>query len=87
MWRRGVLDGVGYVRFYNSLKGQLENEFGNDISFIPSEDKGATGNFEITIVETGKLIHSKTTRGQGRCEKASEVQAVVDEIQAVLDSQ
>ena len=27
------------------------------------KDPGTTGNFEITIVETGELIHSKSKKG------------------------
>jgi hypothetical protein len=33
-----------------------------------------------------KLIHSKTTKGQGRCETAQEQQAVIDAIQAAIDA-
>ena len=32
-------------------------------------DPGTTGNFEVTCA--GQLIHSKTTRGQGKCQTAS----------------
>lgn len=39
-----------------------------------------TGNFEVTIVNTNKLIHSKKTKRQGYCESESERQAVVKEI-------
>jgi len=50
------------------------------------KDPGTTGNFEVTIKSTGELIHSKTTRGQGRCEKQAEVDAIIAKIQAHLDS-
>jgi hypothetical protein len=42
-----------------------------------SEGKdGVTGNFEVTIVETGKLIHSKKG-GQGFADTAGKQQAIV----------
>ena len=33
--------------------------FASDINFIAERDSGVTGNFEIKIIETGELIHSK----------------------------
>ena len=46
------------------------------------KDPGTTGNFEITFVHSGELIHSKKTRGQGKCESAAEKAAVVAAINA-----
>jgi len=53
---------------------------------VGAEDPGTTGNFEVTLVETGALLHSKTNRGQGKCQSPAEVQAIVDQIQDYLDS-
>ena len=41
---------------------------------MPVKDIGATGNFEVTILneEMRKLVHSKSTMGQGRCESDDE---------------
>lgn len=36
-------------------------------------DWATTGNFEVVLVNTGELLHSKKTRGQGLCEKFEEV--------------
>ena len=44
------------------------------------EDPGTTGNFEVTIVETGQLLHSKRRAGQGRCQTESERRAVLQQI-------
>ena len=43
-----------------------------------------TGNFEITISNTGQLIHSKKRMGQGRCQTEEEVEAVVAAIRSYL---
>ncbi len=43
-----------------------------------------SGNFEVTVVSTGALIHSKTTKGQGRCEDAAEKEAVFEAVRAHL---
>lgn len=77
---------VGYGKYYRALKQQLSDEFGDELSFVPVEDPGTTGNFEVTLVETSELIHSKTQRQQGRCESAAEVQAIVDKVQSYLDA-
>ena len=53
------------------------------VSFI--KDSAATGNFEVTLLNSGELIHSKKNGGGGRCESAAEQQAVIDKIQAFLD--
>jgi hypothetical protein len=55
------------------------------VKFQPLKDPGTTGNFEITIVETGELVHSKSTRGQGKCESNSERAALCDKIKEFLD--
>ena len=48
-------------------------------------DRGTTGNFEVTIVETGKLIHSKKG-GQGFADTAGKQQAIVSQVIAALKS-
>jgi len=53
---------------------------------VPKEDAGVTGNFEVRLLETKELIHSKRTMGHGKAESAAEVQAIVDKIQSFLDS-
>jgi hypothetical protein len=37
------------------------------------------------VTVDGELVHSKTTRGQGRCETAKEQQQLIDAIQAIMD--
>jgi len=75
------------VKKYRALKEQIEEEFGDDVKVTCTEDPCTTGNFEVTIVESGKLIHSKSTRGQGKCETAEQVQLVIDQIQEYLDQE
>ena len=58
---------------------------GTDVTFDIIKDAGVTGNFEVTLVETGELIHSKKS-GKGKCESNTERAAVCEKIQALLDS-
>lgn len=40
----------------------------------------------MVLVESGELLHSKTTRGQGKCQTEEEVDKVLDQIEAFIDS-
>ena len=65
------------------LKEEFEGIIG--VQFI--EDAGKTGNFEVTLVETGKLLHSKSIGGKGKCESNKERGVLIEQIQEYLDTQ
>jgi len=67
------------------LKDVLTNEFRDRIKVVEKMDRGTTGNFEVTIVETGKLIHTKKG-GQGFADTAGKQQAIVSQIMSALKS-
>lgn len=54
----------------------------DNVAFTALPDPGTTGRFEVTVNET--LVHSKATRGQGKCESVTERQVVVAAIKAAL---
>lgn len=60
--------------------------FGNAVQVTGVRDRAATGNFEVTLATDAgeELLHSKKTRGQGKCQSAEEKQAVIDAIAARL---
>lgn len=73
--------GWGYFRFYEQLKIVLEKEFGNLIDFEPIQDIGTTGNFDITLMQTRQLIHSKTKSKDGKlgkCDSESERKRLIN---------
>lgn len=43
------------------------------------QDPGATGNFEVVVLESGNLIHSKRN-GMGKCESPEERDILFDKI-------
>jgi hypothetical protein len=57
---------------------------------IPLEDRGITGNFEVTILGNnsnnngGQLIYSKKQWGLGRAESAADRQEILERIQEAL---
>lgn len=50
------------------------------------KDPQTTGNFEVKIAETNQLIHSKATRGQGKCETKEQINAVIAQVHSFLES-
>ena len=52
------------------------------MSFEAKGDPGTTGRFEVTVGST--LVHSKATKGQGKCESAAEREAVIAAIKAAI---
>ena len=83
LFREGQLDVTSSIPPGDAMYA-LADEFGDDVECIATGDPGTTGNFEVVL--EGKLIHSKTTMGHGKCTTAAEIQAVVDAVQAVIDS-
>ena len=47
-------------------------------------DSKTTGNFEIKL--NGKLVHSKMTKGQGKCESQEEREELINKITLALKS-
>eukprot|EP01082_Thalassiosira_pseudonana_P003420 g3161.t1 g3161 contig12:1539913-1540281(+) len=74
----------GYRRYFVALKDFLKSEFGDLIAIQEKMDRGITGNFEVIIVNTNTLIHSKRA-GQGKAESARERQFIVEQIRQALE--
>ena len=51
----------------------------------PIKDIGVTGNFEITLMQTKQLVHSKTTQGLGKCESEEERKRLFAFIKIYID--
>jgi hypothetical protein len=51
----------------------------------PKQDSTTTGNFEVTVLETGKVLHSKKG-GLGKAESSEERMAILKKIQELLES-
>jgi hypothetical protein len=51
------------------------------------KDRGVTGNFEVSVVETKQVLHSKRHAGQGKAESDRERQMILEQIQEILEEQ
>lgn len=61
----------------------IEDAVGADnVIFEAKGDPGTTGRFEVTVGST--LVHSKATKGQGKCESAAEREVVIAAIKAAI---
>ena len=65
------------------LQEALEDEFPNQIEVIGLKDSRTTGNFEVTVKETGQIIHSKKAGG-GYVNSPKEWAQVVATIKSIL---
>lgn len=74
--------GWGYTYYYNQLLVVLNEKFPNQLTIKPLMDSKTTGNFEIKL--NGKLVHSKMTKGQGKCESKEEREELINKITLAL---
>lgn len=82
-----VICRAGYGRYVDELAVALEDRFGvGVVEVIGLQDSEITGNFEITLVQTGELIHSRATRNQGVCQSELERNQLFAKIQSYLDT-
>jgi hypothetical protein len=57
----------------------LFTHFIGQLQITPLRDPGATGSFEVTVLESGDLLHSKKN-GAGKCESPEERDTLFDKI-------
>ncbi|KAJ1628429.1 seleno protein, partial [Pavlovales sp. CCMP2436] len=73
----------GYDRYFHALSREISSRFGSRVQVVGVRNPGSTGNFEVRLKRENVatlLLHSKVTRGQGRCETEDEVDDVLDAI-------
>lgn len=64
----------------------LDKEFPGKLEYEPIKDIDTTGNFEITLMQTRQLIHSKTHgKGLGKCDSEPERTRLRSIIKVYLD--
>ena len=78
--------GWGYGPQAYALGDVLAAEFDSDVKIQYIKDEQKTGNFEVVLLETGHLIHSKKKDGKGKAESNKERAGICDAIQSYLDS-
>ena len=77
--------GWGYSPYSRSLRQYLQQEFGSLIDIQEKKDRGITGNFEVVIMNTDTLIHSKRSGRVGKATTAEERVVIVQQIRQALE--
>jgi hypothetical protein len=76
---------TGYDKQYEDLKAYLERKVGDRVEVVAKKDKKITGNFEVSALRTGDILHSKKVAGQGRAESKEERRAILQQIEIMLN--
>ena len=63
----------------------MAQPFGGTLEFIEIKDRSLTGNFEVTILDTGELIHSKRSGRGGKATTSAERNAIAIKIEDALE--
>jgi hypothetical protein len=61
---------------------------GRKLEIIPKEDPGTTGNFEVSVLSSGQLLHSKKlnyVRGHNKAETDRERQAILNQLHVLIE--
>ena len=61
-------------------------DVGDKIELVPREDVGTTGNFIVTVQETGQILHSNRM-GLGKATSTGERLAILDQIKDLLEDE
>ncbi len=61
----------------------LQDEFGDDVEVQGSRDQGVSGRFEVTLVNTGEVIYSKSQTGR-KCDSDADRADVIAKIKAFM---
>jgi len=62
---------------------------GDRIELIPLEDRGVTGNFIVTVEDSGKILHSNKMGvvGMGKATTDGERMAILDQVKELLQKE
>ena len=63
----------------------MNQPFASQIECVGLMDRGITGNFEVSIKETGELVHSKKRQGN-KAESESDRQSIAVKIEMALEA-
>jgi hypothetical protein len=77
---------LGYSRYYKALSEYLSSQLGDKIEMVGVPDRAVTGNFEVTVAASGKVLHSRRA-GQGKAETSSARAAILVQIEDLLEQE
>ena len=75
--------GWGYKPKFDKVKSNLAKAFPNQLEIAGEAVPGMSGCFEVVIVESGKVLHSKNN-GQGYVDTGAKLEAICNGIKEAL---
>lgn len=81
---------IGYKRHVDGLKDYLASQpsIADKVELLLLRDRGTTGNFIVTVVGTGQVLHSNKGGSRlGKAESMKERQAILAQVQVLLEDQ
>jgi hypothetical protein len=78
---------TGYRKYYAALRDYLVRNARHPslLKVVGKEDRGRTGNFEVTVAGTGQVLHSKRHAGQGRAESEASKRLILDQVNELVE--
>lgn len=72
-----------WQRYCDQLAMALQHEFGDEVEVKGSRDEGVSGRFEVTLVNTGEVIYSKSKTGR-KCDSPEDRAGVIAKLKEFL---
>jgi hypothetical protein len=78
---------AGYRRYYTALRDYLIRKANHPelLKVVGMEDRGRTGNFEVTVVGTGQVLHSKRHARQDRAESEASKRLILEQVNELIE--
>jgi len=74
--------GWGYKAKFDKVKSSLEKAFPGQLEITGEAIPGLSGCFEIVLVESGKILHSRNN-GDGYVDTDAKLQKIIDGIKEI----
>jgi hypothetical protein len=77
----------GYKRYFDGLKDFLASQpsIAGKVELVALPDRGLTGNFIVTVLGTGQVLHSNKGTGLGKAQTMKERNDILVQIQELLE--
>lgn len=77
--------GCGFDQYYFDLVEALQRRFPDQLELSFVRDPQETGNFEVTLLSTNQLVHSKARKGMGLCVAGEERERLFQVVDLYLE--
>lgn len=78
---------AGYRRSYAAVRDYLVRnvKYPDRLKVVGKEDQGTTAHFELSVVGTGQVLHSKRHANQGKAESDDAKRQILDQVNELIE--